>query len=163
MKKKVTAGFTIIELLIVLLIGIIVSIAVLRTIFSFIRTQRTLRSISDLTIASETIMNELTHDIHWATELDVSLLPDEVVVLVDSQLVEYYLDTAIEPASIVKNGVSLNPKTVKVVDFQVVNLADSDTLPLLEVTLVLESNTTLGSRSIKETKTIVSMRNKQSI
>lgn len=163
MKKKHAnqAGFTLIEMIVALLIGVMISIAVLRTVFSFVRSQRTLRAISDLTVATETIINELTHDIHWASSMDETGLPDSLFLVVDGQNIDYELNTSMEPVSVTKNGEPLNPRTVKVVDMQIENLSDAGALPLLEITIILENNTTLGSRSIKETKTIVSMRNKQ--
>lgn len=163
MKKKQAnqAGFTLIEMIVALLIGVMISIAVLRTVFSFVRSQRTLRAISDLTVATETIINELTHDIHWASSMDETGLPDSLFLVVDGHNIDYELNTSMEPVSVTKNGEPLNPGTVKVVDMQIENLSDAGALPLLEITIILENNTTLGSRSIKETKTIVSMRNKQ--
>lgn len=156
------AGFTLVEMIVALLLGVMVSFAVLRTVFSFVRSQRTLRAISDLTIATETIINELTHDIHWASSMDETTLPDSLFLVVDGENIDYELNTSLEPVSVTKNGEQLNPASVKVVDFQVENISPPNGIPLLEITLVLENNTTLGSRSIKETKTIVSMRNKQS-
>ena len=141
-------GFTLFELLIALSISSVVLMTILSTFTDFLKARNQVLYTNRTLTLSELIIGQLTFDIHRsaAIELDFQSL---TTTDSDGVVVVYRLDPT--DNRIYRNDEVLTPDNFKITAFDILDRSANENLPLLEITIGLES---LDSRVQKVTKNV---------
>ncbi len=135
------AGLTLVELLLTLALGAFLSIVILNTLTSLIKTQRLLISFNRLEINTSRILTQLQADIRWAHQITVSDPHTITIQTVHDQVTyQWQPDHQLLTRTINGQSSTLNPDTVTISEFTVSSLRNSQdppSLPLVNVILTV--------------------------
>jgi len=154
-------GFTIIELLIALALGLLVSMAAMQAINSYLRAEETTHKLNDLLLTSETTFNLLTQDLHWSDDAYYDPVTRTLTMVRDTETGSEFINYVWNGDDILRNGIQVNPPDVLITGLEVNQRAPLDDLKILHIKLNLEHASIIGSRAVHESQTSISLRNKE--
>lgn len=140
-KKTTQAGFSMVELLVFMGILSTFFVFLLGVMLSIFRSQSISDSEEELQNEFISITNALTQEFRWGNQaviVDEGDL-DKVSVISSQDGEEYTTNYQVQDGYLLKNGEKMNSVDVIVTRFDVVNLAESQEVPLLVFTFGLES------------------------
>lgn len=150
-------GQSVIALLVGFSIGAILLVGLLRVLTNIYQNRNSGRRMEELVVTSESILNELTQEIHWSER--VSIL-DNGHTLVLEQPDQTQEEFRLSEGVLLKNNSNrLNPQKIEVSEFFVENRSPQGKLPILYIKLSLKQ-TSSESSVILEKETAVSLRQK---
>lgn len=162
-------GFTLIELLVTLGASVMILMAILATLSSFISFRSTGQHTNNLITTSERIFDDLSLEIQDAHQF-TSSFDCYTLTNLNEDVVEYCYDRdqhnltkTTTPADGSPTTYSLNPENVLIQDFKItdksgVTTPDDDTPPLLEIYLKLNTKTFTDPESSLQKQTTISVR-----
>jgi type II secretory pathway pseudopilin PulG len=155
-------GFSLAEILVFMALISVMVVILLSVLASFYRSRSTARKLSALQDATTFIYNDLTQEIHWSDAAEISPHQDELILVqvqADGEIkqVDYWVD---ETGQLYKNDAPLTTAKVVTNRFEIINRAEPDQVPCLEIQLGLEYADS-QPKIIAEQKTTISLRKKK--
>jgi prepilin-type N-terminal cleavage/methylation domain-containing protein len=152
-------GFTLIEILIAAFVTLVAMLAATTTLMDFLKNRHTSQSFSELILTGESMVNYLSHDLHWGKNgyWDFTPDPDEFrIEIPPSSSAVYTLDNG----NLFRNGERLNHLNVIVDVFNLEAYDGGGPIPLWRITLGLtHKDTFIGASKVTyEQQTSISSR-----